>query len=858
MIAVALKGLLGRKLRAFLTGFAVVLGVAMVSGTFVLTDTISKAFDQIFNGTYENTSAVISGKEIVKGSSSGNATISASLLEQIRGIDGVAAATGAIYDLGSSSNYTKLVGPDGVIGGGDAPTLGFGIDTSEPRFNPLNLVEGQWATGQQVVIDKGTASVNDLKVGNSIGVSTRARVEQFRISGIAKFGTVDSLGGASLAVFDIPTAQRLLGKESQFDSISVAAENGVSPAALATNIREILPASAQVRTGAEQAQASAKDTKTFMKFIQLFLLAFGGIALFVGAFVIFNTLSITVAQRTREFATLRALGASRRQVLRSVLLEGVVIGFVASLVGLLLGVGLAKGLTWLLGVLQLDLPQTGTVFQTRTVVVSLLVGVGITVVATVGPALRATRVPPIAAVREGSILPRSRFAPVAPFVALGLIAAGAAAFGTALGVGALETRSVLLLIAVGCISVFLGVGLISSRLVRPLVKVVGQPARHGGGEAGRLASENAVRNPSRTASTAAALMIGLALVTVVATLGTSMRNSDKASIASQLDADFVVTSENGFDVFQAQAGDLIASVPGVGIVTNVRQEKARVAGVTATVHGVDPTIGQTARFQWKEGNDALLADLGADGVILKQRFADKHNLAVGSTVSLLTPAGERHSFTVRGLFQPAAFDRMDPLFGDVVTSRSAFDSAFARPQNILALVDLGPDATPATLAGVRDVLAEYPGTIMRDEAEYVTSRAAGLDKLLNLLYVLLALSVVVSLFGMINTLVLSTFERTRELGMLRAVGMTRRQVRRMVRHESVITALIGAALGLPIGVALAALVTRALADQGLVFSVSIGYLAVFTAVAVVAGVVAAIAPARRAGRLNVLAALHYE
>ena len=416
----------------------------------------------------------------------------------------------------------------------------------------------------------------------------------------------------------------------------------------------------------------------------------------------------------------------------------------------------------------------------------------------------------------------------------------------------------LLLIAVGCISVFLGVGLISSRLVRPLVKVVGQPARHGGGEAGRLASENAVRNPSRTASTAAALMIGLALVTVVATLGTSMRNSDKASIASQLDADFVVTSENGFDVFQAQAGDLIASVPGVGIVTNVRQEKARVAGVTATVHGVDPTIGQTARFQWKEGNDALLADLGADGVILKQRFADKHNLAVGSTVSLLTPAGERHSFTVRGLFQPAAFDRMDPLFGDVVTSRSAFDSAFARPQNILALVDLGPDATPATLAGVRDVLAEYPGTIMRDEAEYVTSRAAGLDKLLNLLYVLLALSVVVSLFGMINTLVLSTFERTREIGMLRAVGMTRRQVRRMVRHESVITALIGAALGLPIGVALAALVTRALADQGLVFSVSIGYLAVFTAVAVVAGVVAAIAPARRAGRLNVLAALHYE
>jgi putative ABC transport system permease protein len=353
-------------------------------------------------------------------------------------------------------------------------------------------------------------------------------------------------------------------------------------------------------------------------------------------------------------------------------------------------------------------------------------------------------------------------------------------------------------------------------------------------------------------------MIGLALVTVVATLGTSMRNSDKAAIASQLDTDFVVSSKNGFDLFQSQAGELLASVPGIGVVTNVRQEKAKVAGATTTVHGVDDTIGKTARFQWTDGTDESLAGLGARNVILKQRFADKHDLAVGNDVSLLTPAGERRSFTVSGLYQPAAFDRIDPLFGDVVMSRAAFDSTFERPQNILALVELGADSTPATLKSMQDILDEYPGTVMRNETEYVASRAAGLDKLLNLLYVLLALSVVVSLFGMINTLVLSTFERTRELGMLRAVGMTRRQVRRMVRHESVITALIGAALGLPIGVALAALVTRALSDQGLVFSVSIGYLAVFTAVAIAAGVVAAIAPARRAGRLNILAALHYE
>ena len=551
----------------------------MVSGTFILTDTISKAFDQIFNGTYENTAAVISGKEIVEASSSGNATIPASLLEQVRGVDGVEAAAGAIYDLGSSSNYTKLIGRRRrVIGGGGAPTLGFGFDTSEPAFNPLNLVDGQLGGRPARGRDRQGHGRDQRSRGRRpIGVAAERPVEQFTISGIAKFGygrLARRRHARRVRHPDRPAAARQ-GRAVRHH-LRRGQDRRLAGCARA-KIQPILPASAQVQTGAEQAQASAKETKTFMKFIQLFLLAFGGIALFVGAFVIFNTLSITVAQRTREFATLRALGASRRQVLRSVLLEGFVIGFIASIVGLLLGVGLAKGLTWLLGRLDLDLPQTGTVFETRTVVVSLLVGVGITLIATVGPALRATRVPPIAAVREGSTLPPSRFAPIAPFVAVGLIVAGAAAFATALGVEALQTRWVLLLIALGCISVFLGVGLISSRLVRPLVKVVGQPARHGGGEAGKLASENSVRNPSRTASTAAALMIGLALVTVVATLGTSMRNSDKAAIASQLDTDFVVTSKNGFDVFQAQAGDLIASVPGVGVVTNVRQEKAKVA-----------------------------------------------------------------------------------------------------------------------------------------------------------------------------------------------------------------------------------------------------------------------------------------
>ena len=433
MTLVALRGLATRKLRAVLTALAIVLGVAMVSGSYVLTDSIQSAFHTIFTSSYDNTDAVVSGKKLVDYSSSGNATVSTALLERVRRAPGVADASGVIMDLGGGVTTAKLYDKHGkLIEGSGNPTFGFGIDPRAERFNPLRLTAGTWATGpHQVVIDKNTADKYGFAVGDRIRASADAGTFPFRVSGIARYGNVDTLGGATFAVFDVPTAQRLLKMGNAFTAISVAAKDGVSPEQLVERLRPLVPGTAVVRTGEQQAQKDERDIAFFVKYIRYFLLAFGFIALFVGGFVIFNTLSITVAQRTRELATLRTLGASRRQVLRSVVLEAFVIGLSASVVGLLAGIGLAKGLSALFSALDLALPEAGQPVEPRTILVSLLVGTVLTVIAGLIPAVRATRVAPVLAVREGSTAAAQKLSRVAPIVAtvLGAIAAALLLYG---------------------------------------------------------------------------------------------------------------------------------------------------------------------------------------------------------------------------------------------------------------------------------------------------------------------------------------------------------------------------------------------------------------------------------------------
>ncbi|HEX8854652.1 MAG TPA: FtsX-like permease family protein [Thermoleophilaceae bacterium] len=861
MTKAAVKGLLGRKVRTSLTAFAVVLGVAMVSGTYVLTDTISKAFDSIFNDSYKGTSAVISGKEVVTGSTSGTAPVPASLLPKVKNVNGVDAAAGAIFDVRGNTDFAKLIDSNGKVisSPGGAPNFGWGIDTSQPRFNPFTLEKGKWAAGpRDVVIDSNTASKKHFNVGDTIGVSAQGPTRQFHISGVAKLGSVSSIGGATFALFTVPTAQQVLGKQGQYDEIFIAAKPGVSEQAVANEVKPLLPASATVKTARDQAKDVSSDAQSGVDFIRYLMLAFAAIALVVGSFVIFNTISMTLTQRVRELATLRTLGASRKQVRRSVLLEGLIIGVVASVIGLALGIALAKGLNALFVALGIDMPQQGTVVRGRTILVSLLVGVAVTVLATWGPARRATRVPPISAVREGATLPRTRLARNSTRTAaivLGL-AAGLLIYG--LFAEGLATGTVLLTVGLGCILLFVGVGLISSRLVGPLAAVVGAPAERFGGAPGRLARENSVRNPTRTARTAGALMIGLALVALIATLGAGVKNTDKNAVRKQVTADYVVTSSNGFESFIAGAGDAAAKAPGVEVASSVRADKARALGSDIDVTGVDPaTIGQVYAYGWTKGSDATLGTLGTNGAVVKKDFANDNHLAVGSNFTLTTPAGKNVPVQVKGIYEPPNKD-FDPLLGSVSIPQRTFDSTFPRPKNLFTFLNMSGGESSQAAAGIERALAPFPDAKVRTESSFVDSRTADFDKILSIFYVLLALSVIISLFGVVNALVLAVYERTRELGMLRAVGMTQRQTRRMVRDESVIMALIGAALGLPLGIFLAAIITRALRSQSFAFSVPVLILVIMAVFAFVAGVVASMLPARRASRLNVLNALQYE
>jgi putative ABC transport system permease protein len=853
--------MLGRKLRTVLTMIAIVLGVAMVSGTFVLTDSIDKAFGSIFTDARKGSDAVITGKAATSTNSGSSApTLSASLLPKVRALSDVAAAEGNV------GGEAHLIGSNGkAIVNGGAPNLGFSIANGASRFNPLSLLSGQWPHGDEVVIDHKTADDKHFAVGDEIGVQAEGPVVKLKISGIVKFGTGSlDIGGATLAGFDVPTAQQLFNKAGQFDEIDIAAKPTVSDQQLVNQVKPILPANAQVRTGAQQAAEDAKDTDSFISFLRGFLLAFGGIALFVGSFVIANSLSITIAQRTREFATLRTLGATRGQVRRSILIEALVIGTIASVTGLFLGLLLA-----------------------------LLVGILVTLVASLRPAVRATRVPPIAAVREGATLPPSRFArfrtPGSLIVTgLGFAAVIYGLFSVQLFGQHIGTTGVLVWMGLGALLVFIGVSLVSVRFVRPLAWSIGPPIKWlltvlwlvflfliplgwiyqvyyrlrykvwptyiDRSSAADLARDNARRNPQRTASTAAALMIGLALVTMVALLASGILASFTGAVNKiWTNADYAITAQNNFDPIPIAAANAASKAPGVSAVGNVRTGDARAYNKNFFATAVNPVGGTMFLLDWKEGSQAVFSELGADGAFIDDGYAKKHNLHLGSPITLTFASGAKQTFKIKGIFNPPTGGSP---FGTVTISQTAWDKLNPDPKNLYSFVRMQGGVTAANQAALDASLKSFPNAKAQTRQKFIDNQTAALKGILNVFYVLLALSVIVSVFGIVNTLVLTVFERTREIGMLRAIGMTRPQVRRMIRQESVITALIGGVLGILLGIVLGGLLIYKV--DFIVFSLPVTSLIVFALAAIFVGILAAIFPARRASRLNILEALQYE
>ncbi len=831
------------------TTFAVVIGVAFVAGSYILTDTIFAAFDEIFSESLSGTSVVVTAQNPVEQQNGEVPTIPASLLPRIQKTAGVKEAAGAIFTPGGffDSEGNK-------IGNKFAPK--FISSTLPGQLEALNYVDGHRPRGPtEASIDKAAAEGAGLELGEPIEIIGQGSAEEFELVGFTQLGSA-SFGGASIAQVTLPVAQRLTHKEGRFDQISVAAADGASASALKRRIAAEMPAGVRVETAKENADRGSEEIRDNLGFLTTFLLVFGFIAVFIGSFLIFNTFSITVAQRVSEFGMLRTIGASRRQILTSVLIEALAVGLVGAILGIFGGFVAAMLLNALLEAFGVDLPTTSLVLESRTVIVALIVGVVVTFVSSLVPALRSTRVPPIAAMNAFVPTPsRRRRILYLGFSILAGLGGIALALAGLLGSGDAGDRA--LLIGAGALLSVIAVSLFSPRLVPVLATVAGWPLERLRHLTGRLARENAERNPSRTAITAAALMVGLALVAFVTVFAAGL----KSSVASVIDENFtgglVIQNSDGFSPIPDGAAEAAEKVPGVRLVSTVRSSEAKLlpSGSGAKVTAPTPDIGEELKVEWKQGGPDVLRKLQDSQTVLSDSFASSHGLEVGDTFQLLSQTRHRPSFEVVGTFSSKL-----GIFGSVVITQRVLASEFGQDQDTIDFVKTERNADPATVQAIltKVIEAEFPVAEVLNEQELKENREEQVQTLVNLFYALLALAILISLFGIANTLALSIHERTRELGMLRAIGMSRRQVRTMIRYESVITALIGAILGMALGIVFATLMAVPLKQEGFTLSYPVFSLIALLVFAALVGVVAAIAPARRASRLNVLQSLQYE
>lgn len=847
MLHATLRSLLAHKVRLMLSALAIILGVAFVAGTLIFTDTLGKTFRDLFASTSSDVTvtkkAAFDAGLIGTSVGGGPPGLPASALSTVLGVPGVRDAAG--YQQAEGVYVLDRNGK--VLSTGGAPGIGVSWD-SNAELSSMHLLEGRGPrTHGEIALDTKTVEKTGYRLGDAVRVLSPGGSVDATLVGVFRFGDTGGLAGASLTAFDAISAERLLGRPGQYSGIAVLTTPGVSQETLKQRLVAALGPGYDVKTRDEQAKSAAAAIQQGLTFINIFLLVFAGIALFVGSFIILNTFSMLVAQRTRELALLRAIGATRRQVTRSVLAEALALGLAGATVGLASGFGIAALLRAVFGRfgLTLDVPL---VFAARTVIWSYAVGVLVTLVAAYLPARRAAKVPPVAAMRDDVTVAerslRRRTISGTILVALGvtgLVASTATADGS----------NAASLAGLGAWALVVGAIVLSPVLSRPFVRGVGVVLPRIWGRTGHLARENALRNPRRTAATASALMIGLTLVTAFSVLGSSTNRSIDVLIDRTLGADYVVSTAVQ-QPFSSEVARQIRTTPGVASVTQLRFGIAKLDDHRSILTAADTgSLDRAVRLEFVSGSTS---GLHGDAVIVDLPTSKARHWTTGSRIRALFENGSRRTFTVVGVF------KRNQAVGSVVLPLPTYEAVGGSNQDRYLYVNLTGGASTATVKkALTRILAPYPVVTLKDQTQFKKEQKSQINQLLLLVNALLVLSILIAVLGIVNTLALSVIERTREIGLLRAVGMARRQLRRMIRLESVVISLYGAVLGIVLGLAFGVTLIRSLRTSGITeLAIPAGGLVGFVVLAGIVGVLAAVWPARRAARLDVLTAVTTE
>ncbi|MER6094177.1 ABC transporter permease [Streptomyces bluensis] len=855
MLKATLRSFLAHKGRLLLSALAVLLSVAFVSGSLIFSDTVGRTFDRLFAST--SADVTVTPKEDLESQipSGATPTVPASLAQRIAEIDGVADThvDASVENITVVDRHNESVGP--TTGAPTIATNWYVTDRS-----PVKLTSGHAPEGAgQALLDADTAKKKDVRIGDTLTVLAQPGSFKVKVVGIATFTTTNP--GAALVFLDTPTAQtELLGSPDAATGISVTAAPGVSDTVVKQRIAAALGRTTyQYQTADEQAESSAASLGGFLDVIKYVMLGFAGIAVLVGVFLIVNTFSMLIAQRTRELGLLRALGADRRQVRRSVLTEATLLGLVGSTLGLAAGIGLAFGLIGVMGALGMNLKSTEIVIGWATPVSAYAVGVGVTFVAAYLPARRAAGVSPMAALADAEIAGVGRPLKLRAVVGSVVGAAGAAALvGCALST---RTASAASLLGLGVVLTLVATVTAGPLLVRPVIRVLGAGFPALFGSIGRMSRRNALRNPRRTGATAAALMVGLALVGGMSVASASMTESFDDQIDRTLGADFIVQNQN-FQPFPREVTDRIRATDGAGLV--VRQRFSPVAvrtpdgeRIETTAAAYDPRLDEVAHITYAEGDTA--AALADGSLAVDRKFAKDHGVRIGSTVPVEFPGGRKADLKVAALTDQGTGDGFGTQ-GGLYFGFGTIETYVPGGQDSALYVNAAPGTTADQLRSrLEKTLDPYPQVQVRDQADYKKLVRDQIAVLLYLVYALLGLAIVIAVLGVVNTLALSVVERTREIGLLRAIGLARRQLRRMIRLESVVIAVFGAVLGLALGLVWGVCTQQVLALQGMkALAIPWGTVVAVVVGSAVVGIVAALLPALRASRMNVLAAIAHE